>query len=120
MLMTVEALVVDSLCAHASVMRQCAIGVEITFLIQCCEVVEIAQEVVPVLVGPLGLIEHPLVRLALFVALSLPLFHWAHRFRFTLYDGLQIKHLNEIIAVLCYGGAIIGTALAGYILWNIP
>jgi fumarate reductase subunit D len=67
----------------------------------------------------LGLVEHPLVRLVLFACCSLPLFHWAHRFRFTLYDGLQIKHLNEVIAVLCYGGAIVGTALAGYILWNI-
>jgi fumarate reductase subunit D len=51
---------------------------------------------------------------------SLPLFHWAHRFRFTLYDGLQIKHLNEVISFLCYGGAIGGTVLAGYLLWNIP
>jgi fumarate reductase subunit D len=50
----------------------------------------------------------------------LPLFHWAHRFRYTLYDGLQIKHLNEVITVFCYGGAIIGTALAGYVLWSIP
>ena len=29
----------------------------------------------------------------------LSLFHWAHRFRYTLYDGLQIKHLNEVVAV---------------------
>ena len=68
----------------------------------------------------LELVRHPLTKLVLFVLCSLPLFHWAHRFRFTLYDGLQIKHLNEIIAVLCYGGALIGTMLAGYILWNIP
>lgn len=68
----------------------------------------------------LALVRHPLTRLALFVLCSLPLFHWAHRFRFTLYDGLQIKHLNEVINVLCYGGAVIGTAIAGYLLWNIP
>ena len=61
----------------------------------------------------------PSVRLALFVVCSLPLYHWAHRFRFTLYDGLQIKHLNEIILVLCYGTAIVGTIIAGYLLWNI-
>ena len=67
----------------------------------------------------LALVRHPLTRLVLFVACSLPLFHWAHRFRFTLYDGLQIKHLNEVIIVCCYGGAIVGTALAGYILWNL-
>jgi fumarate reductase subunit D len=80
---------------------------------------------------PLGLIEppqferalslarHPITRLVLLTLCSLPLFHWAHRFRFTLYDGLQIKHLNELIAVLCYGGAIIGTAVAAYLLLTI-
>ncbi len=68
----------------------------------------------------LALVRHPLMRLVLFVLCSLPLFHGAHRFRFTLYDGLQIKHLNELIAVFCYGGAILGTILAGYILLSIP
>ena len=68
----------------------------------------------------LALVGHPITRLVLFVLCSLPLFHWAHRFRFTLYDGLQIKHLNEVIAVLCYGGAIVGTVLAGYILLSFP
>lgn len=67
----------------------------------------------------LGLTAHPLARLALFAICSLSLFHGAHRFRFTLYDGLQIKHLNELIAVFCYGGALAGTALAAYILWEI-
>jgi fumarate reductase subunit D len=68
----------------------------------------------------LTLARHPLARLALFAVCSLSLFHGAHRFRFTLYDGLQIKHLNELIAVFCYGGALVGTALSAYILWNIP
>ena len=66
-----------------------------------------------------ALVRHPLTRLILFGLCSLPLFHGAHRFRFTLYDGLQIKHLNELIAVFCYGGALVGTALSAYILWNI-
>jgi succinate dehydrogenase subunit D len=59
-------------------------------------------------------------RLYLFVLVSLPLFHWAHRFRYTLYDGLQLKHLFNFIAVLCYGAALMGSALAAYTLWNIP
>jgi fumarate reductase subunit D len=67
----------------------------------------------------LALVKHPLTRLVLFALCTLSLFHWAHRFRYTLYDGLQIKHLNEVIFVFCYGGAIIGTVLAGYILWTI-
>jgi fumarate reductase subunit D len=68
----------------------------------------------------LALLRHPLTRLYLFVLCSLPLFHWAHRFRYTLYDGLQIKHLNELINTFCYGGAILGTVLAAYLLWRIP
>src|SRR5262245_11351857 len=69
--------------------------------------------------GLLELARHPLSRLLLFAISSLSLFHGAHRFRFTLYDGLQIKHLNELIAIFCYGGAVVGTALAGVILWKI-
>lgn len=68
----------------------------------------------------LDLVRQPSTRLVLFVVCSFPLFHWAHRFRFTLYDGLQIKHLNEVINAFCYGGAIVGTALAAYLLWTIP
>ena len=64
------------------------------------------------------LITHPLARVYLFVLCSLPLFHWAHRFRYTLYDCLQIKHWKEVITVFCYGGALVGTAMAGYLLWN--
>lgn len=67
----------------------------------------------------LALLRHPAARLLVFLICALPLFHWAHRFRFTLYDGLQIKHLNELVGVLCYGGAICGTAIAGYLLWNL-
>jgi fumarate reductase subunit D len=65
------------------------------------------------------LLLNPLTRIYLFVFCTLPLFHWAHRFRFTLYDGLQIKHLNELINTFCYGGAIAGSALAAYLLWNV-
>jgi fumarate reductase subunit D len=57
-----------------------------------------------------------LARLALFALCTLGLLHWAHRFRYTLYDGLQIKHLNEMVNVLCYGGAIVGSIVAAYLL----
>lgn len=65
------------------------------------------------------LVGHPVARLYLFVLCSLPLWHWAHRFRYTLYDGLQVKHLNEVINTLCYGGAAAGSMIAGYLLWNL-
>jgi len=65
------------------------------------------------------LVRSPLVKLYLLVLCSLPLFHWAHRFRYTLYDGLKVKHLNEVIFTLCYGGAVVGSVLAAYVLWSI-
>jgi fumarate reductase subunit D len=63
-----------------------------------------------------AVIGHPLSRLALVVVCGASLFHAAHRLRYTLYDGLQIKHLNEIIALACYGGALVGTAASVYLL----
>ena len=53
-------------------------------------------------------------RIFLFGVVTLSLFHWAHRFRFTLYDGLQLKHLNALIAVLCYGTATAISIFAAY------
>ena len=67
----------------------------------------------------LAVVLHPLTRLVLFFLFMLSMFHSAHRFRFTLYDGLQIKHLNEVINLLCYGGAIVGSVLGAYLLWQI-
>ena len=66
-----------------------------------------------------ALVTHPLTRLALFVACGLSLVHAGHRLRYTLYDGLQIKHLNELIALGCYGGALVGTIAAAYVLLTV-
>lgn len=63
-----------------------------------------------------SVIGHPLTRLALVLVCTVSLFHAAHRFRYTLYDGLQIKHLNEIIALACYGSAIAGSLVSVYLL----
>jgi fumarate reductase subunit D len=68
----------------------------------------------------LGRLAHPLVRFALWGVVTLALFHWAHRFRFTLYDGLQLSHLYGLIATITYGGATVLTLLAGYLLWTFP
>src|SRR3989440_9011048 len=68
----------------------------------------------------LAVLRHPLTRVALFLLCTLSLFHWAHRFRYTLYDGLQIKHLNELINAVCYGGAVVGTLVAAYLLVRVP
>ena len=66
-----------------------------------------------------SLVSHPLARLYLFVLISLPLFHGAHRFRYTLYDGLKLTHLHLPIVLICYGSALTGTVAAGYFLWNV-
>jgi fumarate reductase subunit D len=68
----------------------------------------------------LAVLGNPLARVVLFALFMLSLFHWAHRFRHTLYDGLQIKHLNEVIAALTYGVAVVGSVVAAYILLRIP
>ena len=67
----------------------------------------------------LGLLRHPITRVLLFLFCVLSLFHAAHRFRYTLYDGLQIKHLNEVVNLFCYGGAIVGSVWAAYLLWRL-
>ena len=67
----------------------------------------------------LDLVKHPVTRLYIFVLIFLPLFHAAHRFRYTLYDGLKVKHLTALIVVVLYGGALVGTLVAAYTLWNL-
>jgi fumarate reductase subunit D len=64
----------------------------------------------------LSLARNPLTRIVLLGLCVLALFHWAHRFRYTLYEGLQLKHLSTLIILGCYGGALVGSALAAYVL----
>ena len=64
----------------------------------------------------LSVAANPLTRIVLLGLCVLALFHWAHRFRYTLYDGLQLKHLSTLIILGCYGGALVGSAIAGYLL----
>ncbi len=68
----------------------------------------------------LAVLGHPLSRVTIFVSCTLLLFHSAHRIRFTLYDGLQIKHLNELIVLLVYGAVLVGIAASGYLVWQLP
>jgi fumarate reductase subunit D len=58
------------------------------------------------------------VKLYLFVLIALPLYHWAHRFYFTLND-MGLKPLSKLLAVLCYGGAIVGTVVTAWILLKL-
>lgn len=51
-----------------------------------------------------AVVSHPLTRLVVFGIVVVMLVHAAHRFRYTLYDGLQIKH-KVLVALVCYGSA---------------
>jgi len=64
----------------------------------------------------LSVARFPLTRIVLLGLCVLGRFHWAHRFRYTLYDGLQLKHLSTPIILGCYGGALVGSVIAGYLL----
>lgn len=65
-----------------------------------------------------NLLGSPVVKLYLLVLISLPLFHWAHRFRYFLFD-LGIRGGRRAIAVLCYGAAILGTITAAITLIGV-
>ena len=60
-----------------------------------------------------AVVGHPVTFVVLLGAFVVMLVHAAHRFRYTLYDGLQIKH-KTLVAVLCYGGAVAGALVAVY------
>src|SRR2546428_4133673 len=53
----------------------------------------------------LALVSHPLGRLYLLAFISLPLFHWAHRFRFTLVD-LGLRRGRRLLAGGLFRGRI--------------
>jgi fumarate reductase subunit D len=63
-----------------------------------------------------GLVGNPLTRLVLLGVCVAALFHFAHRFRYTLYDGLQLARFGTPITAGCYGLAVLGSAVAAYIL----
>jgi fumarate reductase subunit D len=64
-----------------------------------------------------AVVGHPLTFIVLLGLFVLMLVHSAHRFRYTLYDGLQIKR-KRTVAVLCYGAALVGSAAAIAVLWS--
>lgn len=66
----------------------------------------------------LGLVSHPLSKIYLFVLISLPLLHWAHRFRFTIVD-LGLKLNRRVVAAACYGSAMLGSILAAAVLLRL-
>ncbi len=64
----------------------------------------------------LGLASYPLSRLVIFAVIALSFFHWAHRFRYTLAEGLALKRAWLPVAVACYAAAVAGTIWAALVL----
>lgn len=58
----------------------------------------------------MSLLSNPLVRLYLFVLISLSLFHAAHRLKYVLVD-LGLKPIKSLLGPICYGSAVVGTLL---------
>ena len=58
------------------------------------------------------------VKVYLFVLISLPLYHWAHRFYFALND-MGLKVIRKPLAVVCYGGAVAGTVATLWVLISL-
>jgi fumarate reductase subunit D len=65
----------------------------------------------------LAVLGNPVTLVVLLGTFVLLLVHSAHRFRYTLYDGLQVKK-KRTVAVLCYGAAIVGSVAALAVLWG--
>jgi fumarate reductase subunit D len=57
------------------------------------------------------LVHHPLARIFLFLTISLPLFHAAHRLRMVLADT-GLRPMEGLVSALLYGIAVVGTVLA--------
>ena len=64
----------------------------------------------------LAIVHNPLTKLVLFGVCVLALIHWAHRFRFTVEHGLKLGRFDAVIALCCYGTAVLGSAVAVWVL----
>lgn len=62
---------------------------------------------------------YPLTRVLLFGLIALFFFHWAHRFRSTLEEGLGLERASAAIAAACYGAAVLGTVLTAVVLARV-
>jgi len=64
----------------------------------------------------LAVLRNPLTRVAMLGVCALALVHAAHRLRFTVEHALRLRRYDALIATVCYGAALAGTAAAAYLL----
>ena len=67
----------------------------------------------------LDIVENPIVKVYLWGLVSLPLYHWAHRFRYIVHHQLGLHAGKRAVAMACYGTAVAGTVLTGLVLLRI-
>jgi fumarate reductase subunit D len=65
-----------------------------------------------------GVLANPLTLLLLFGLCVLSLFHWAQRFRYTLFDGLKLRDYQRLINIGCYSVAVIASIAVAVVLWQ--
>jgi fumarate reductase subunit D len=65
-----------------------------------------------------AVLANPLTLLVLFGVCVLSLFHWAQRFRFTLFHVLKLKDHQRLINILCYTVAVLGSIAVAVVLWQ--
>ena len=65
----------------------------------------------------LAVARNPLIRFVLLVVSVLALAHAAHRLSHTVVHGLRLRHGAGLVAALCYGGALVGSAAAFLVLY---
>ena len=66
----------------------------------------------------MGLLKNPFVKIYLCVLIILPLYHAAHRIRFSLVE-LGFRSIANALPILCYGAALLGTAGVIYVLFGL-
>jgi fumarate reductase subunit D len=67
----------------------------------------------------LAIVHNPLTKVVLLGVCVSALFHWAHRFRFTVEHGLKLGRFDGLIALCCYGTAVLGSAVAAWVLLTV-
>ncbi|MGH2739950.1 MAG: fumarate reductase subunit FrdD [Actinomycetota bacterium] len=64
----------------------------------------------------IDLARHPLTRIYLGLLTAMPLYHWAHRFRYAVHHQFGVHGWRRLVATLCYGTAVAGTAVTIWVL----
>ena len=67
----------------------------------------------------LHLVHNPLTKLYLWGLISLPIYHWAHRFRFAIHHQFGIHGFKRLVGLATYGTAVAGTVLAAWVLLRL-